>query len=157
MEGCTLASFFDNGPLPDWNDIKRMLGRDIPWNLVEQWEKSGNSDWLSKYIKEFLSKVKPEEQARTKQWVRMEAVKNPKSVTVNVKLPPNTDMRRMQLFASSERLKITGLPNESSQAIRFPCLVYPRSGKAEKKGDQLLVRFRRRPPSKSEYELFIRT
>lgn len=152
-----MASFFDSGPLPDWKEIKRMLEREIPWRMVEQWEKNSDSDWLSKYIKEFLSKLKPDEQARTKQWIRMEAVKNPKSVTVNVKLPPTTDMRRMQIFATSERLKITGLPNESSQAIRFPCLVYPRSGKAEMKGDELLVRFRRRPPSKSEYELFIRT
>lgn len=157
-----MASFFDDGPLPDWDEIKRMLARDFPWKLVEQWEKSSDTDWLSKYIKDFFNKVKPAEparieKARTKEWIRMEAVKNAKSVSVTVRLPPNTDMRRMQLFATSERLKVTGLPNDMSQAIRFPCLVYPRSGKAEMKGKELVVRFRRKPPSTSEYELFIRT
>jgi hypothetical protein len=152
-----MSSFFDNGPLPDWQDIQRMLGKDIPWKLAENWDKGSDSRWLNNYIKDILKNSQPEARAFTQELVRMDAVKDANYVNVTILLPSEMDHRRLQLFATSDRLKLMGLPGDKSQAIRFPSQVYPRSGKAVMKKDRLLIRFRRKPPEKSEYELFIRS
>jgi hypothetical protein len=150
-----LNSFFDSGPLPEWKDLRKWLGKDMPWDLVSKWNEEGEGDWLNQYVKEMMTKSKPAATVQSQQLLRIETVKDAKNVDVNIRLATGTDIQQLQLFATSERLKVTGLPNGKKRIIRFPCLVYPRSGKVELKMDQLLVRFRRRPPSKTEYELFI--
>lgn len=152
-----MSSFFDSGPLPDWKEIQKWLGKDMPWDQVKKWDKEGDSDWLSQYVKEMMKKPKSAARAHTQSLVRMEALKDSKHVNVTIRLAPGTDLRAVQLFATADCLKVTGLPENKKRTIRFPCLVYPRTGKVVSKNDQLSIRFRRRPPEKSEYELFIDT
>jgi len=152
-----MASFFDSGPLPDWAELRKWLGRDMPWNLVEQWDKNNDSAWLNDYVKQMMSQAKKERSVRTKNAVRFETLKDAKFVTITVHPTPGTDLHQLQLFATSERLKVLGLPDESRRSIKFPCPVYARSGKAAVKNERLVVRFKRRPPDKTEYELFIRS
>ncbi|MFC5531400.1 hypothetical protein [Cohnella yongneupensis] len=150
-----MSSFFDSGPLPDWKVVQQWLGKDLPWKLVEQWDKPGDTDWLNQYVKNMMTHAKKDARVKSRGLVRMDVQKDKKFVTVTMHLDPNVDYRDLQLFAVSDRLRVTGLPNEGKQAVRFPCLVYARSGKAEMRKGQLIVRFKRRPPEKSEYELFI--
>ncbi len=151
-----MGSFFDSGPLPeDWKDIQRWLGKDIPWKLAEKWDQGIDSAWLNQYVKDMLKKSRPEARVLAQDLVRIDVAKEGSYVNVTIQLPPQTDIRNLQLFATSDRLKLTGLPGDKKRAIRFPCLVYVRTGKAVLKKDRLLIRFRRRPPEKSEYELFI--
>jgi HSP20 family molecular chaperone IbpA len=153
----TMSSFFDSGPLPDWKEIQKILGHDIPWKLVEKWDQSGDTDWLNQFVKDMMKKSKSEATVHTQGLVRMDAVKDAKHVNVTIRISPETELHRLQLFATSDRLMLTGLPNDKKRAIQLPCLVYARTGKAQLKKDQLLVRFRRRPPEKTEHELFIRS
>lgn len=150
-----MSSFFDSGPLPDWKIVQQWLGRDLPWKLVEQWDKRGDSDWLNAYVKNMMASAKKEASAKAKSIARMDVQKDAKFVTVSMAVNPDIDLRKLQLFATSDRMRVTGLPNDGKQAVRFPCLVYARSGKATMKIGQLIVRFKRRPPEKTEYELFI--
>ncbi|MFD0670561.1 hypothetical protein [Cohnella sp. GCM10027633] len=152
-----MGSFFDSGPLPDWKLVQQWLGRDLPWKLVEQWDKQGNSSWLNDYVQQMMDRSRQEAKtkAKAKGLRRMDIRKDAKHVAVTLALDPEIDLRRLQLFATSDRLRVTGLPNDGKQSIRFPCLVYPRSGRTVVKQGQLVARFRRRPPDKSEYELFI--
>lgn len=152
-----MNSFFDSGPLPDWKDIQKWLGKDIPWNLVEKLDKGSGSAWLNQYVQDIMKKSKPNEQIQRNNLIQYEAEKDNRYVNVTIRLAPETDYRRMQLFATSERLKLIGLPGDKIRAIRFPCLVYARSGTVVAKKDRLLIRFKRRPQEKSEFELFIPT
>lgn len=150
-----MGDFFDSGPLPDWKIVREWLGRDLPWKLVEQWDKRGDTSWLNDYVKKMMAQSHKEAKAKAPGIVRMESRKDAKNVTVSLEVGSDAQLRSLQLFATSERLRVTGLPNDGKRVIRFPCLVYPRSGRASVKKGQLIVRFRRRPSEKNEYELFI--
>ncbi|WP_373230518.1 hypothetical protein [Cohnella sp.] len=152
-----MSSFFDSGPLPDWKDIQKWLGKDMPWDQLKKWDQEGDSDWLSQYVKEMMRKPRTEARVHSQSMLQMEAWKDAKHVNVTIRIAPGTDLRSLQLFATSDCLRVTGLPDHKKRAIRFPCLVYPRTGKAVMKKDQISIRFRRKPPEKSEHELFIRT
>lgn len=156
-----MTSFFGSGPLPDWNEIKRWLGKDIPWELAEKWEKAGDGEWLERFIQRLLKEQPAEQTAertaeKTGPIVRIDTVKNAKHVSVSVKIPPGAAMRDLRLLANSDRLKVTGLLGGRTQVIRFPCRVVPRSGRAEVKGGRIVVHFRRRPVEEDDVELFIR-
>lgn len=153
-----MNSFFDSGPLPDWKEIKKMLGKDIPWKLAENWDPKGEENWLNQYVQNMLQNSKQVARAQTQSAVQIETKQEAKVVNVTIRLTPDTDMKQLKLFATSERLNLIGLPGVMKRTIRFPCLVYARSGKAVMKKDRLLiVRFKRRPPLQSEYELFIQS
>ncbi len=151
-----MPSFFDNGPLPDWKEIKRWLGKDMPWKQLKEWEQGGD-EWLDKFISRLL-KEGSEAPARgsAPPPVQIDAVQNDKKLTVSVRIPPGTEMRNLRLFATSDRLRVAGLPGQRSQHLRFPCRVYPKSGRAVQKGSRIVVHFQRRPDSREEVELFIR-
>jgi hypothetical protein len=160
-----MASFFDSGPLPDWQEIRNMIGPDFPWSgknfpwkLVKQWEKARDNSWLSGYIDDLVQRTAPQEpRFRAKEVFKAQTSKSDKSVTVTLTLPKSADMRSLRLLAGPDRLKVIGLGRDSRHVVRLPCLVYPRSGKASmKRSNQLQVRFRRQPPLKDEVELFIR-
>lgn len=163
--GWKMNSFFESGPLPDWKTIQEWLGRDMPWKLVKQWDKRRDASWLNDYVKNMMQHSKNNANAKTNTNVnantkasslpRLDVRKDAKFVTVTMQLDSERTLRSLQLFATSERLRILGLPNDGRQSIRFPCLVLPRSGRASVKKDRLVVRFKRRPPERNEYELFI--
>ncbi len=153
-----MSSFFDSGPLPEWKDIQKWLGKEIPWKLAENWDRDSDSNWLNDYVKNILQHSKPEARMHTQSLVEMETRQDAKYVHVTVRLSPEIEIRKLQLFATSDRLKLIGLPADKKRSIRLPCLVHARTGQAVMKKDRLLVvRFKRRPPEKSEYELFIRS
>lgn len=153
--GGRMSSFFDSGPLPNWKQMQEWLGRDMPWDLVEKWDKRRDNSWLNEYVKNMMVHARKDARAKSKGLQRMDVQKDAKFVTVTMKLESEQALRGLQLFANSERLRVTGLPNDGKQSIRFPCLVYPRTGKAAMKKDRLVVRFKRRPAERNEYELFI--
>jgi hypothetical protein len=152
-----MASFFGNGPLPNWNEVKQWLGKELKWKLADQWEKADDVEWLDRFLKGLLKHAQAFPKMETKALVRMETLKDTKRVTVTVRIPPDTDLRSLQLFASSDRLKVTGLPDNRTHSVRFPCRVYARSGRATQQDDRIVVRFRRRPADSNEVELFIRS
>jgi hypothetical protein len=88
--------------------------------------------------------------------LQVDTVKSAKYVTLKVKLRPDVQVNGLRLFATSERLSITGLPDHSKRTLRFPCPVYARSGKVTIRNDRITVRMKRKPPDVNEYELFIR-
>jgi|GEM_PF-762962 len=153
-----LKSFFNSGPLPDWQELRKWLGKDIPWKLAENWDRTGDDDWMNNYVKQILQNAKSGTNAPDRSALRTEIKQDGKYVRVAIRLAPEVDLRALQLMATSDRLKINGLPGDKKRVIRFPGPVYPRTGKAKMKADrQILIRFKRRPPEKSEYELFIQT
>jgi len=150
-----VKSFFDSGPLPNWQQLRELLGKDIPWKLAENWD-PGEGDWINDYVKNLFKRAKSEVSPPERVEVHAETRQDSKYVNVAIRLSSKVDLRGLQLLATSERLKISGLPGDRKRLVRFPSLVYPRSGKASMKNDRLLVvRFKRKPPEKSEYELFI--
>lgn len=154
--GVEMTNFFGSGPLPDWKEIKDWLGKDIPWHLVDKWEQMQNDDWLDRMIAK-LTAERREERVRPHGALplKFETVKQAKKLTVSFPLPKNASLNQLRLYAISDRLRIAGLPDGRMQSVRFPCLVYPRSGKASLRGQTLRVEFRRRPADQEEVELFI--
>lgn len=152
-----MSSFFDSGPLPDWKDIQKWLGKDMPWEQVKNWGQENDSDWLGQYVKEMMRKPLGKAKVHTQEMLKMEAVKDTKYVNVTINFAPGTELGTLQLFAAPDYLRVSGLSNQKKRILRFPCLVYPRTGKAVMKKDQISIRFRRRRSEKLEYELFIHT
>ncbi|MFC4302678.1 hypothetical protein [Cohnella boryungensis] len=151
-----MSSFFDSGPLPDWKDIQQWLGKDIPWELAENWDRREDSGWLNDYIQKMMRQSKSAARIQARSPVQVELKQGAKYVDVKIGLLPDTDIKQLRLFATSEHLRLSGLPGDKKRVVRFPYLVYARSGKAVmKKERELLVRFKRKPLEKSEYELFI--
>lgn len=151
-----MNSFFDSGPLPDWNELRDWLGKDIPWKLAENWDGGKDGNWLNDYVKQILTSGKTASSPQQPQrLLQFETKQTEKTLTVTVKFVSDVDIRKLQLFATSERLKIAGLPGDKKRDIRLPCFVYPRSGIAAMNKDRLVVRFKRKPLEKTEYELFI--
>ena len=161
-----MSSFFDSGPLPDFKEIQKWLGKDLPWKLAEQWDKANDGSWLNDYIQSVLRKARTGADAGTgtnagtvmekKETLRTDVSKNDKFVTVRIWLPANAALKDVRLFAAPDRVKLTGLPNGRKHAVKLPALVLPRSGKADWNEGKLQVRFRRRPAQRDEVELFIR-
>lgn len=153
-----MKSFFDSGPLPDWQELRRWLGKDIPWKMAENWDRAGDANWMNDYVKKLLQNAIAGANASERATVQAETRQGGKYVSIAIRLAPEVDVRSLQLMATSERLKIRGLPGGKKRVIRFPSLVYARSGKAIMKNErQIVLRFKRRPPEKNEYELFIQT
>jgi hypothetical protein len=157
-----MSSFFGNGPLPDWNEVKQWLGKEIPWKVVEEWNRSEEGEWLNRFIQGLLptqerTEAKAKAKAKAKALVQIETVKNAKNLTVTVRVPDHTNWRELRLFAASEHLRVTGLPDQHVHSFRFPCRVYPRSGSASQLDDRIVIDFKRRPVGRDEVELFIRT
>ncbi|MFC5403971.1 hypothetical protein [Cohnella soli] len=160
-----MGSFFDDGPLPDWKDLQSWLKKEIPWNLAENLGESNGSNWIEQYVQNMLLPVKNgarlHANAIGKGGAGAEALvdvkRNAKTLIVRVRFAPNVEMRHVQMHVTSERLKITGLPDGGRKIVRFPCLVLPRSGSAVMNDNGTVeIRLKRKPPDKSEYELFIR-
>jgi len=151
-----MASFFDSGPLPEWKQIQQWLGKDIPWKLVDTWDRQEDSGWINDYVKKLMKQTKIHANDQGNAPIRYETKQEAKYVTVSLRMAPDIDVKKVQLFATEDRLKLAGLPGDKKRAIRLPCLVYPRSGKTTTKKDgTLLVRFKRKPTEKTEIELFI--
>ena len=152
-----MTNFFGSGPLPDWKEIKDWFGKDIPWHLVDKWDRMQDDDWLDRMIKRLVSERREE---RTKPEgaspLKFDTVKQAKKLTVSFPLPRNASLHQLRLYAGSDRLRVSGLPDGRTQSIRFPCLVYPKSGKASLRDRTMSVEFRRRPADQEEVELFIR-
>jgi hypothetical protein len=167
-EGTIMRSFFESGPLPSWKEISQWLGKDlplkdIPWKELKEWYRA-DGEWMEQLLKRLFrdeqasgasSQDRPREIASSA--VQLDAVQHDKKLTVSVRLPPGTDMRSLRLFATADRLRVTGLPGQKTRFLRFPCRVYPRTGRAVQKGNRIIVQFGRRPDSREEVELFIRS
>lgn len=150
-----MTSFFDSGPLPEWAEIKRWLGSDLPWEQMAQWDQVKDTEWLSGYINKMMSTAgRP---AKKKDDLQIEIRKDAQHLVVTMHMNEATAAaaRGLRLHATSERLKIMGLPQGGTRTVRFPCAVYPGTGQAKKKQGRLIIRFKRRPPDRTEYELSI--
>ncbi|MBB6731604.1 hypothetical protein [Cohnella zeiphila] len=147
-----MSSFFDSGPLPDFKEIQKWLGREIPWKLAERWEKAQNNDWLNRYVQDMMEKAG--KAANDGVWLRTDTVKDDKHVTVT--LHPSKDLgeQDLRLFAATDRLRVTA-GDGRKRIVRFPCLVYPRTGKVLHKDGKLIAKFKRRRTERDEVELFI--
>jgi hypothetical protein len=152
-----MSSFFGSGPLPDWKEIREWIGKDLPWKLAENREKADNEDWLDRFVSSLLKEKADTDRPAAKSLVQSETVQQNKKVTVTVRIPQGTSMRDLRLFATSDKLRISGLPSGQSHFVRLPCLVYPRTGRAVQRDDRIVVTFRRRPSNREEVELFIGT
>ncbi|MFC5701084.1 hypothetical protein ACFPVX_07300 [Cohnella faecalis] len=150
-----MAGFFDSGPLPAWKELRDLLGKDMPWKLVEQYDKADNAGWLDQFVKEMVSRASQQHSVESHKALASKVTKDAKRVTVTLDLPPGAMSRDLRLHASADRLKISGLPGERRQLLRLPCMVHARTGKATLKGNRLVVKFRRKPAEKNEVELFI--
>lgn len=156
-------SFFDEGPLPDWSTIRQLLGKDLPWDLIKQWEHQ-DASWLDDYIKK-LGIAMPGGQTTTAASVRpevsvtaspqMEARKEQKRVVATIKPPPGTDRSAIRMYATADRLRVSGLPGEATASLKLPCLVLPKTGRVVWKSGKWVVVFRRKPSRQGEVELFI--
>ncbi|MDG0813224.1 hypothetical protein [Cohnella rhizosphaerae] len=156
-------SFFDEGPLPDWRAIRQLLGKDLPWDLVKQWEHQDHS-WLNDYIRKLgfgnsgektaaSAGVGPE--AYVTASPQMEARKEQKRVVATIKPPPGTDRGAIRMYATADRLRVSGLPGEATASLKLPCLVLPKTGRVVWKNGKWVVVFSRKPPRQGEVELFI--
>lgn len=162
-------SFFDSGPLPDWGELRKLLGKDLPWNLIEQWDKDDN--WLNQYMEKMGLSVEkkadgeravPSKSAAPRATVggvgnaRIETRKTQDRVYVTIRPPSSYEAGKMRLYATPDRLRISGLPGEGVRSVQLPCLVLPKSGKASWKEGRLVVSFKKRRSREGEVELFIR-
>lgn len=151
-----MTDFFDSGPLPDWKEVREWLGKDIPWKLAEQWHEQTDAGWLNRYMRSVLGgggKLATSQQPR--RLIRSEVAKNARHVVATLRLAPQTNLANVRLYASADRLRLTGIGGETGETIRLPCLIHPRTGKVRFKNGVLQARFRRRAVDRSEYELFI--
>ncbi|MDI4645331.1 hypothetical protein [Cohnella hashimotonis] len=155
-------SFFDEGPLPNWDEIRKLIGKDLPWDLIKQWENKDDS-WLDDYIRKLgfgkhedktvaAAGIRPDAVTATPQ---MEARKEPKRVIATIKPPPGTDRRAVRLHATADRLRVSGLPGDATASLKLPCLVLPKTGSVVWKNGKWVVVFRRKPARQGEVELFI--
>ncbi|MFD2332312.1 hypothetical protein ACFSR7_23905 [Cohnella sp. GCM10020058] len=156
-------SFFDEGPLPDWSEIRRLIGKDLPWDLIKQWEHKDDS-WLDDYIRKLgfgksgektAADAAERPEAVVTATPQMEARKEPKRVVATVKPPPGTDRSAVRLHATADRLRVSGLPGDASASLKLPCLVVPKTGRVVWKNGKWIVVFRRKRPRQGEVELFI--
>lgn len=156
-------SFFDEGPLPNWDAIRRLIGKDLPWDLIKQWEHPDDS-WLNDYIRKLgfgnsggqtatAAGVRPE--AAFTSSPQMEARKEQKRVVATIKPPPGTDRSAVRLYATADRLRVSGLPGDATASLKLPSLVLPKTGRVAWKNGRWVVVFRRKPPRQGEVELFI--
>ena len=163
-----MTSFFDNGPLPDWKEIRQWLSKDIPWHLVEKWDKMQDGAWLDKFIDRLIhehgepvtgkvaKEAKQPAKANINDYMPFRIAKHPHKLSVSVQLPKGANMHELRLYAGSDRLRVAGLPGGRSRSVKLPCLVYPKSGRTTMKDGIMRIEFRRKPSNREEVELFIR-
>jgi hypothetical protein len=154
------SSFWNGAPWPDWEKYREWLAKQFPWDIETPWEKLQDPQWLEKYLSRILRDsgfMRRKEDFRTSSMSSSVTIKrHPTYLTVTIRLPPNTDLRHLRLYAAADRLRLTGLPGATGRLVRLPCPVVPRSGRAVMRSGRLVVRLRRRPAPKEEVELFIR-
>ncbi|HEY8528466.1 MAG TPA: hypothetical protein VIL22_02150 [Paenibacillaceae bacterium] len=148
-----------SSPWADWEKYREWLARQFPWDIGAPWEKLRDPGWLDKYVEQLLRDDGfPEREVKTAAPSANPSVavsRQAKHVTVTIRLPARTDLRRLRLYASADYLKLTGLPDAGSRIVRLPCPVIPRSGRAVLREGRLFVRLRRRTSVPEEVELFI--
>jgi len=151
-----MTNFFGSGPLPEWKEIREMLGKDIPWHLVDKWDRARDGDWMDRLIGR-LAQEHRQEPAPTPahSLLKIETVKQAKKLLVTFQLPGSVNMQNLRMYAVTDRLRIAGLPEGRTQSVHFPCPVYPKTGKAALHDRKMLIEFRRRPADQDEVELFI--
>lgn len=158
-----MSSFWNGAPWPDWEAYREWLARQFPWDIGTPWEKLQDPQWLEKYMNRILRGsgfVRGKETLRTARKPGLAAPftirRHAGHLTVTIRLPANADLRRLRIYATADRLRVTGLPGHAGRLVRLPCPVYPRSGRAAIRDGRLVVRLRRRPSANEEVELFIR-
>lgn len=152
-----MPSLFDDESIPDLKELRNWFGPDFPWKLAKQLGRRRDGSWLNQFMEEMFNK--PGQSAPKGNGVarlHADTTKSGKHLTVLIDLPPGVRQRDLRLFASADRLKVSGLPSDRKQTIPFPCLVVPESGRAEWRDGRMIVKFRRRRTNRREVELFIR-
>ncbi|CAM3789195.1 hypothetical protein COLU111180_08510 [Cohnella lubricantis] len=153
-----MPSFFNNGSLPDFKELKNWFGPDFPWKLAEQMTKQRDGSWLNQFIRTmFDNSDQPAKPSGRGKRLQTSTAKGGSHLTVTIVLPPHVTQRDLRLFAAADRLTISGLSLERKQFVSFPCLVVPESGRAYRREGRIIVRFRRRKANRREVELFIPT
>jgi len=153
-----MPSLFDDESFPDLKELRNWLGPDFPWKLAKQMGRRRDGSWLNQFMRDLFDKADqavPNGKGGTR--LQTDTSKSSKYLTVSIVLPPGVRQRDLRLFASADRLKVTGLPSNRKQVISFPCLVVPESGRAEWRDERMIVKFRRRRTNRREVELFIRS
>ncbi len=142
--------------MPDWKEIRELLGKDFPWHLAEKWDQMRDGDWMDRIISK-LAQEHREESAQTpvNSLLKIETVKQAKKILISFHLPKSVNLQNLRMYAVSDRLRIAGLPEGRTQSLHFPCPIYPKTGKATLHDRKMLIEFRRRPVDKEEVELFI--
>lgn len=151
-----MPSFFEDGSLPDFKELRNLLGPDFPWKLAKQMSKRRDGSWMNQFMQDLFGQsgqAKLSGNRGTR--LRTETARTSKHLTVSISLPPDIRQRDLRLFASADRLKVSGLPSDRKQIVSFPCLVVPESGRAYWRDGLMIVRFRRRRTTRREVELFI--
>ncbi|MBC8079962.1 MAG: hypothetical protein H7X86_06430 [Gorillibacterium sp.] len=78
-----------------------------------------------------------------------------KTVSIRYKLPTNVDADKLRIYASSEQLRLEGVPSSMRQTVALPVPVRLQGGTARLVNDTLTIRFPKASLSK-EREIFIR-
>ena len=146
-------------PWADWDKYREWLAKQFPWDIGTPWERLKDPKWLDKYVEQLLKDEGfPERELKSaapSDHPSVAVSRRDNYITVTIRLPARTDLRRLRVYAAANYLKLTGLPDVRSRIVRLPCSVFPRSGRASLRGGRLVVRLRRRPVDPEEVELFI--
>ncbi|WP_127586091.1 Hsp20/alpha crystallin family protein [Paenibacillus koleovorans] len=121
--------------------------------------KSTDLGWVDKFVTQMLKQAIPGSMAQTvkpaAKTLETEVFETHRSVIVRIMLPSGINPRQLQLYVSSQKLRIEG-PEQLVQNVKLPVPVQPHLNKAEFRDGILQVQLRKQIKNERFEEIPIR-
>lgn len=136
------------------------------FNGISSFQQGKTQDlaWVDKFIHTMMKQAVPDpaakqsqqgQQGQQPQSLQTEVFETHRSVIVKIPVPDELLLRKLQLFANSQKLKIEG-PGQNVQYVRLPAIVQSNTSKAEFRDGTLQIQMRKKAKSERFDEVYIR-
>jgi HSP20 family molecular chaperone IbpA len=127
----------------NWQNFKKVWGNDFPFNIHD---KMDDLSWVEKYVQDAMTQFLPKPpvniSSHTKKNLQMEIFETHKNVIIKLHLS-EAEVRNITVFAGVNRIKLQGLPENTSKIIKLTTYVIPESCAAVFKNGILQLHMRK--------------
>lgn len=148
---------------PKWEEFEQLLGQSLPFfkeGSFDPWmkhlSKLKDMSWIEKHLKEAVQQSLSANASQTgRVYLQADVFETHRSVIVRMNIPKSVNPRALQLFISTSKLRIEGLPGGKKQTISLPAPVLIQRTSVKYKDSVLEVRARKSKRKERFREIYI--
>lgn len=133
----------------NWKSFEKFFGGKFPLQM----ENYNNRDWVENYVQDILSNI-PVGLKKNK-LMNHEIFQTHNFVFTKIKVPDNINIGDLYISASSNQIKIEGLPDNQHYVIKLPTMVKARESRAKFENGHLQIKIRKMKDDQKFHDVYV--